>query len=342
MKKYLIVLFFAFFSESYAQFDLIFASGGDANKFITEYTNPVFKGLMYSSNSAWITSAKPIKPFRFELNISASGALVPQEAESFTFNSSDYQYLHVDSGPNEIPTVMGGESQTHLQILIPDTANNEQKVLELDSPNGIKDRLPYSVVPAPSVQLSLGLPLGSEVNVRYAPNLTKDGGFLNLLGIGVKHSITQYFPGPKDNNGKKKKRHFNLALHAAYQRINAGYDDPHSDKGVRLSVLSISLQGIASYDFKFLSLYGAVGYSKGFTAMDVLGTYTFNYDVQDNNGNHIRVDTETLQDPLSLNYNLNGLKAKAGIKLKLFVLQIYADYTIQEFPVASAGLGFMF
>lgn len=342
MKKYLILIMLFIHSVNHAQFNDIFASEGDANKYITNFTQPVFKGLMYASNSAWITSAKPIKPFHAELNISASGALIKPEFESFVINNSDYNYLQVDSGPNEVPTVMGGESQTHLTIEIPDPANNEKKVFNLYAPNGIKDQLPASVVPAPAVQLSVGLPLGTEVNLRYAPNITKDGGFFNLLGAGVKHSITQYFPRPKDENGKKKKRNFNVAIHGAFQKINAGYDAPNSDKGVHLSISTLSLQGIASLDYKLISLYSAIGYSKGFTSMDVLGTYTFTYDVQDNNGNHIRTDTSTLIDPLSLNYNLDGLKAKAGVKLNLFVFQVFADYTIQEFPVLTAGIGFKY
>ncbi len=343
MKKFFLVIFVVVLFSGYAQFDRIFASEGDANKFISDYTRPVFKGLMYASNSAWITSAKPIKPFHIELNISASGAFVPPAYETFKFNDSDYNYLHIESGPDELPTVMGGESHTHLKIVIPDSAHNENKVLELDAPGGIKDSLPVNAVPAPAIQLSLGLPLGSEVNLRYLPEL-KDpsGGFINLIGIGVKHSITQYFPKPKDEKGNKKKRHFNIAIHAAYQHLSAGYNDPNSDKGVHLDLSTISFQGMASLDYKFISLYGAVGFSKGYTSLDVLGSYSFPYEVVDNNGNFIRVDNTTVIDPLKLSYDLNGMKAKAGIKLKLFFLQIYADYTLQEFPVATAGIGFKF
>ena len=227
--------------------------------------------------------------------------------------------------------------------MIPDNNGNEIKLLEFNSPDGIKDKLPVNVVPAPAIQMSMGLPLGSEVNLRYAPTLTDDnGGFFQLLGVGFKHSISQYFSTGKDENGKKNKRHFNLAAHVAYQHISAGYDDQHSDKALHMNISTISLQGIASFDYKLISLYGAVGYSKGFTTMDVLGTYNYTYDVQDNNGNHIRYETVSVTDPLKLDYDLNGMKAKAGLKLKLAFFQIFADYTLQEFPVATAGVGFKF
>ena len=343
MKKYFVIILITTFSVNYAQFEDIFASDSDAEKFVTNYTQPIFRGLMYATNSAWVTSARPIKPFHFELNISASGAFVPQNFETFKFDPADYQYLRIESGTDDIPTVMGGESQTRLKIVIPDNTNNEIKLLEFNSPNGIKNKLPVNVVPAPAVQISMGLPLGSEINLRYAPTLTDDnGGFFQLLGIGVKHSISQYFPTSKDENDNKKKRHFNLAAHAAYQHVSAGYDDPNSDKAIHIDISTISLQGVASFDYKLISLYGSVGYTKGFTTMDVLGTYNYTYDVQDNNGNHIRTETVSITDPLKLDYDVNGMKAKAGFKLKLAFFQIFADYTIQEFPVATAGIGFKF
>lgn len=343
MKKYFVIFLITTFSVSYSQFEDIFASDSDAEKFVTSYTQPVFRGLMYATNSAWVTSAQPIKAFKFELNISASGAFVPQNFESFKFDPADYQYLRVESGPSEIPTIMGGESHTRLKIVIPDNTNNEVKLLEFNSPNGIKDKLPVNVVPAPAIQVSMGLPLGSEVNLRYAPKITDDnGGFFQLLGVGFKHSISQYFPVGKDKNGNKNQRHFNLAAHVAYQHISSGYDDPNSNKAVHLNISTISLQGIASFDYKLISLYGAVGYSKGFTTMDVLGTYNYTYDVQDNNGNHIRTENVSITDPLKLDYDINGIKAKAGLKLKLVFFQIFADYTLQEFPVATAGIGFKF
>ncbi len=339
MKKFLLIMMLLASLSNYAQFEDIFASDSDASKFVTHYTDPLFRGLMYASNAAWVTSAKPIKAFHFELNIGASGAFVPTEYETFKFDPNDYQYLRVESGPDIIPTVMGGDSQTILKIVIPDNNNNEVKLLEFDAPGGVKDELPLNIVPAPTIQASMGLPLGTEVNVRYAPKLTsEDGGFFQLLGLGVKHSISQYFPKGKD----KEERKFNLAAHVSYQNISAGYDDPDSNKAVHFSVNTISLQGIASFDYKIISLYSAVGYTKGFSNMDVLGTYEYTYEIQDNNGNHIRNETVSVDDPLKLDFDLNGLKAKAGIKLKLVFFQIFVDYTLQEFPVATAGIGFKF
>lgn len=333
MKKYFVILLIATFSKNYAQFQEIFAASNDAEKFVTNYMQPVFRGLMFATNSAWITSAKPIKTFHFELNINASGAFVPPNSENFKFNQTDYQYLRIDSGPDEIPTIAGGESQTRLKIVIPYNSY-EVKVLDFDSPDGIKNKLPLNLIPAPTLQFSMGLPMGSEVNLRYAPTITDNNdAFFQLIGLGLKHSISQYLPVGKQ---------FNLAAHVAYQHISAGYDEANSNKALHINISAISIQSIASFDSKLISLYGAIGYSKGFTTMEALGTYNYTFDIQDNAGNHIDTETITITDPVKFDYSIDGIKAKAGIKLKLVFFQIFADYTLQEFPVATAGIGFKF
>jgi len=142
MKKYFLLFVIVLSYHSHAQFQDIFAADSDADKFVTNYTRPLFKGLMYATNAAWITSAKPIKPFHVEFNISGSGALISTEHETFKFNASEYQYLQIENGPDLLPTAMGDQSQTRMKIVIPDNNNNQIKVLEFNAPNGIKNKLP--------------------------------------------------------------------------------------------------------------------------------------------------------------------------------------------------------
>ncbi len=333
MKKIFLSLLFLLSLTIHAQFEDIFASGSDADKFVNHYTAPFLKGMMSAANASWVTSAKPIKPFHFEINLSASGAFVPPEKENFTFDENEYQFIRIDSGPASVPTVMGGESQTRLKIVIP-LNNSEIKLLDFEAPSGVRDELPLNIIPAPTFQVAMGLPLGSEVNLRYAPKLTnEDGAYFTIIGLGVKHSLSQYF---------KKKSKFNLAGHLSYQHIGAGVDEVGNNKAVHFSINTISLQGIASLDYPIISLYSKLGFTQGFTNLDVLGTYDYTYDVQDNNGNHIRYETVSVTDPLKLSQDLNGLKLGVGFKLKLAFFQVFADYTLQEFPVANLGLGVKF
>jgi len=309
-------------------------AGKDAEKYMNFYTEPLLKGLLSATSASWVTSAKPIKPFHVEFSISAAGAFVPEDQESFEFIDSDYEYLKLDSGSNILPTVMGGSSQSVLKVVIPDLNNNEVKLLDFNAPDGIKDDLPMNVVPGPNIQLAMGLPLGSEVAIRYTPKLTTDdGAFFQIIGFGFKHSISQYFG---------KKGPLNIAAHVAYQNISTGVDDIDTDQAVHFDLNTISIQGLASLDFKLLSIYSKLGFTQAYTNLDVLGTYSYTYDIQDTDGNHLRYETISITDPLKLEQDINGLKFGFGAKLKLLVFQIFADYTIQEYSVANVGIGFKF
>ncbi len=342
MKKILIIIILFATGMSSAQFEDIFSSDSDAYKYLKQYTQPAFKGLMYASAAGWNTSAKSLKPFKFSLDIGASGAMVPTTDESFSFNDSDYRYMKIESGSNEIPTVMGNEAHTTFKIEIPINSNTEKKVMEFDAIDGVGSNLPAKAVPAPNIQFSMGLPLGTEVTLRYLPKISSDGAYVSILGGGVKHSITQYFPRGKDENGKKKKRKFNLSALAAYQKISTGYDFSGNDKGISLKLQTLNLQANASMDYKFLTIYSSIGYIKGFTDLSVKGTYNYTYDVQTNSGTHIRYEDVQIVDPLDINYSIDGYNASLGLRLNLVFLRIFADYTIQEYPVAHAGFGIKF
>jgi hypothetical protein len=60
------------------------------------------------------------------------------------------------------------------------------------------------------------------------------------------------------------------------------------------------------------------------------GTYDINDDGQVGNN-------ET--DPLDLKFSASGLRTTAGFRLKLAVLTIHADYTLQKYKCLTAGIG---
>ena len=316
----------------------------DVNKFLTEYMRPGFEGLMAATNSSWNNSAKPLKLFHVELNISASGAMVPSDKEKFTFNQADYTSLQIESGPNILPTVMGEKSETHMKVVIEDAANNQIKLLDFDAPDGLKHalKLPINLIPAPNIQVSVGLPLGTEAGIRYLPKLESEkGGYIQLLGIGVKHSISQYFSSKKDEDGNKKKRVFNVALQATYQNIDAGYNEPNSDKALKLNLNAVSGNLLFSFDHKFISTYYGIGYTQAFTTFDMLGTYEYTYTIKDNTtGTVIGTETVSVKDPVDLDFDVSGFKATAGVKIKIYVFRFFMDYTYQEYSVFNVGLGF--
>ncbi len=345
MKKLLLLISFLFVSQiSMAQFENLFAASGDANNYLSHYTKPIFNGFLYSTSSGWFTSAKPLKPFHFQLNISAAGAIVPDEENTFAFDPSEYQYTSIASGPNTLPTVLGGDSSSVLHIDVP-LGGNEHLVTDVDALSGVNLKqeydLPFNMVPSPNIQLSMGLPLGTAVSLRYLPTIENSGASINQLGIGVQHSISQYIPPTTDEDGKQNKRHLNLAVAAAFNHIRIDYDnDPTDQYYITSGLNTVTVEALASLDYRFISFYGGVGLTNGTGNVDLKGSVDVSYDVYDNNGIFLRTENKTITDPLQLKYKVSGMKTKMGVQLNLFVLKIFADYTIQKYPVLNVGLGF--
>jgi hypothetical protein len=344
MKKFIVLLILLFSSQiSYSQFENLFAASGDANTYLSHYTEPIFNGFLYGTSSGWFTSAKPLKPFRFQLNIMAAGSIVPDEENYFTFNPAEYQYTTIASGSNVLPTVLGGDSSSVLHIDVP-LGNNEHMITDVDALSGIDLKneydLPFNVVPSPNIQLSMGLPFGTAISLRYLPKIENEGASINQIGVGVQHSISQYIPSNKDSKGKSK-RHLNLAVAAAFNHITIDYDDDPTDQYYLTSgINTISLEALASLDYRFVSFYGGIGFTQGDGNVDIKGDLDVSYDVYDDNGVYLRSENITITDPLKLRYNVSGMKTKIGVQLNLYILKIFADYTIQKYPTVNMGLGF--
>ena len=80
MKK--LVLFFALITATQfthsQELESILLASEDASRLTQGYVNPVMKGLMYSMNSGWYTTAKTHKTLGFDFTISANASFVPR------------------------------------------------------------------------------------------------------------------------------------------------------------------------------------------------------------------------------------------------------------------------
>lgn len=103
-----------------------------------------------------------------------------------------------------------------------------------------------------------------------------------------------------------------------------------------------TIQAVTSLDFKVVSFYGGVGYNTGNSSAKMRGEYGLNYDVEDSNGEVIGNITEMVVDPINLDFNISGMRGTLGTRLNIGFFKIFADYTIQEFNTATAGIAFSF
>ena len=156
------------------ELESILIAGDDASKLTESYVDPVMKGLMYSLNGGWYTTAKTHKKFGFDITINANLSIVPSADKLFDFNQSDYQYLSTANGESSLSTIMGDDdTETTIDVRIP-VGNDEYQVGSFEMPGGITGDLPVNAVPTPMVQVGLGLPFKTDIKLRMIPTLNFD------------------------------------------------------------------------------------------------------------------------------------------------------------------------
>lgn len=325
-------------------FETIVFASDDANKLAKNYVNPFVKGFMTDLNAGWYTTAKTHNKFGFDLTINPSVAFVPTADEFFDFNPNDYKHLSLPNGETSLPTLMGNsEQQTMVRVSIP-YDNQTYQVAEFEMPKGIGGDLPFNAVPLPMVQVGIGLPTRTDLKLRLLPNINiADEAKVNLFGLGLQHDIGQYL--------KLSYTPLNLSVLAAYTSLDISHkmEDEQNLQNISFENAEASfettawtLQALASLDFKFVTLYGALGYNHGKTDVRMKGDYTMLYEVEDQNGNIISTFTEEIKDPINLNFKENGMNGTLGVRLNLSFFKIFASYTLQNYNTATAGIAFSF
>ena len=138
---------------------------------------------------------------------------------------------------------------------------------------------------------------------------------------------------------------FHLSILAAQTKVNSRYNlettslsqNPAADlRYVDFNVEAQTLQLLGSLDFPFISVFGAVGVSRGTADLGMKGAYELEY-LQQVGGLDVTT-TSSITNPISLDYSANSTLATAGIRLNLSILKIYAQYSLQEYSTATLGV----
>jgi hypothetical protein len=331
MKKLtlLIVLIFGTQVSISQEFEsILLAAREDANKLTEAYINPAMTGMIYGMNSGWYHTAKVHKKLGFDISIGLNASFVPSEDEIFTL--SGLESINLPSGIVTSPTVAG--SGNGALLVVTTTVQGQPVATTFEMPEGIKDDLPLNAVPAPAIQVSLGLPYKFDIMLRAVPKIGDDDVKGNLFGIGLKKEITSIF-------GPLEKLPLHVSLLAAYTSMNVDYaidQDTFSGQNQKaeFNLNSFTAQAIASLNFPIINIYGGFGYSGGSSTLKMLGTYNLEY-----NGGTV-VDTVT--DPIDLDFDASGFGATLGARLSLGFFKMYGSYTLQEYNIFSAGIAFSF
>ncbi len=347
MKKSLLILSFLSMTIGLnaQELESLILAGEDASKLTEGYVNPVMKGLMYSMNGGWYTTAKTHKKFGFDITINANASFVPDADKMFDFIESEYRYLTVSGGNTSLPTIMSeDDTETTVNVRIPNQDGTTFNVASFEMPGGITEDLPMNAVPTPMIQIGFGLPFKTDIKLRLVPKQDFDGVEANLFGLGLQHDLTQYL-GPID------KLPLSISILGAFTNMKVAYtiDNEGELDGVEVAngeaefkMDTFTIQALASLDFKIITIYGGFGYNNGKSTVKLKGEYDLTYDVEDSSGNVIGTANDTVIDPINLGFDANGMRATLGTRLNIGFFKIFADYTLQEYNTVSAGIAFSF
>jgi hypothetical protein len=214
---------------------------------------------------------------------------------------------------------MAGEfEESMLPTLQPKTSGGEYAGFTL--PNGAG----FDILPAPMVQVGVGLPFHSEVMVRLIPKMdVGDVGSVGLYGFGLKHSLKDYIPFVK------RVPFLQLSALVGYTNFksNIPMDDATPDNELVIASNALTSRILVGANFPVISFYTGVGYGSATSDIDLNGEY------------EIGGSSSMVKDPLSLSYKVNGLDFNAGMRIRLGFLSLHGDYTVGEYSTITAGVG---
>ena len=235
--------------------------------------------------------------------------LTPQSDRTFTIHNSDLSFFQLEEGTSAtVPTAVGNKHQVYLHGQLGESD------VRLETPQGIN----MKTVTYPYLQGSLGLPLGTELVIKYSPQVNLKKSNYQVYGFGLKHNLSQYFDTITQNK-------FHLATLVAYSKedISVNFLNAETDYGT----LGINrINGLVD------TWQGQLSGSKEFGRWEAMGSFIvtrseFKYRVSG--------DTGTIEDIIPLQYILNT-RLKEIYKTRVnYIGEAAIKYNIGNFNVQT-------
>lgn len=330
MKKTKLILALILITGSmHAQFgnksigDFLSLGLNDANTLANPYLAPMANMLGSGLNAGWYTSAKTHKTLGFDITV--TGAYMPTSDNSKTFNVANYEsqlteFRLADPSNSISPTVMG-------QMDNRPTLEQISTGVTMEMPDGAD--LDFLVTPMLTV--GLGLPYGFEIKGRFTTELDLDDyGRFSLWGLGVQKEIKEYIPGVKHVP------FLNMSVLAAYTTLNAVTDVEFNSSNGDLDVKSDAYTArlLVGANFPIVCFYTGLGYGNSNSDFNVLGDFVLE--------DEITGVSETVTDPIKQNFTTSTFDFNAGMRIRLGVFALHAEYTVGEYSAITGGVGISF
>jgi hypothetical protein len=338
----------------------------DANKLADAYLSTTMKGMGQSMNDGWHNTAKPLGLLGFDLRFNVGFGFVPEKDRSYNFyniglnadRSQPYLVLPAGTDPNQ-PTLYGDHNanppMAQLRISF---AGFDTMLTEFTMPTGTGYHISPSV---PMVQGSIGVPLNTEINVRFFPE-TKflENYRIGLFGIGFKHDLIQWIPAFSDLS-LNDKRPFDWSVYAAYTWISASYGDgplldvdtnaynpnpsiKYDNQEIVFTGNAYTIGTIVSKEIGLKSLsispFAGINYAWSKVNLKFQGDYPLVVPNDEYSPAHPQVaKIQRITDPISFQNTLSNMRLNLGFRVKLALVTISAEYNLGKYNTMSVGIG---
>jgi hypothetical protein len=337
-------------STAYGQLDnmgAFLASGvDDAQTLLLPYLTPAVNAFGAGLGSGWYNTAEPHKLGGFDITFSVNTGIIPKKYETYEIDNSSLNFLQLQDPTNTTAPTISGDNEYGPMLNYKLDGYTGEAFQTMKGMN-------VNYVPMPMVQAGIGLIKGTEVMVRYLPNIQISDNEVGLWGLGIKHDIKQWIPGlkrvPVFNMSIMygfTKLHTFIASNVTPDDINAGSfegADASTWENQEFQVISQSQTGnlVVSANLPVVCFYGGAGFIRTKTNLRCVGDYPMVAMVEG-----VPV-IQKLTDPIDMEFKnkeggITKPRLNAGVRFKLAILTIHFDYSWANYSVLSAGLGFSF
>ncbi len=272
------------------------------------FVAPGAEASAVQSSAGWFSTADTLGKWQVEISIHGNALFVADNKKTRTTSNSDYSILRLQQGTTAVlPTIFGGDTE----VMFEGEIFGEE--FSFDALPGLnKDILIH-----PYPQVTVGLPLQTEIAVRFLPKTTINEVGFSTYGVGLKHHLTHYFMPSEKNN-------LQLAAVLTYSNFQADYAfEPADIEIATLNSIDVNadlwlLQVLGSKKLGMLELMGAVGmtlsqfdYTLGGTGG---GLNILNNALADHNW-----DESRFKGDVGLNYHCNNFKISSMLSIGSFI-----------------------
>lgn len=336
--------------------DFIYGGIEDAEVILQEYLEPYAHILGADLNAGWYNTARPHKLGGLDVTATVSWAKAPSSALFYDLTELDLNGT-LEANPGTTAPTVAAEQDSRPRLsytqMVDMGGGNMQEVEYANFT--VPDGAGVDFFPLPMAQLTVGLPLGTDVSARFIPSVGyRDYGEIGLWGVGGKHSISQWLPI------LKKLNFLDISIQGGFTKVRSSVHvamEPHSlveidpypdydwdDQFITMNVGGWTLNLIASQTLPVISFYQGIGYASSMVNLLMEGHYPVNTIILDESSPDFgRVSYEILENPIDLRYkNYNNLRLNVGARIKLGVLTLHYDFTYTLYATHSVGIGISF